>query len=300
MEELDLRALRAFTSVAEHGSLTRASAALEVAQSALSRRISALEEALGGRLFHRTGRGATPTDFALALLPRARAMLADNDALCAEALGEQTNPAGVVTLGLVPAVARPLVSALVVRLQKEYPRIRLCALEAYSGQVEEWLTAGRVDIGIFNRYGRAKVPGAELFAESPLVVVAAWRPGAVPTEWPFRALAELPLVLAPRPNSLTATLADLAARHKIKLDVVLEAGSSALVRDAVVRAGLATLVPTHFAEREYAGAEFTRTPVVQPAIRQQAWLSLTSQRPASLAVRAVARMVLEMAPGSRS
>jgi DNA-binding transcriptional LysR family regulator len=300
MEELDLRALRAFTSVAEHGSLTRASAALEVAQSALSRRISALEEALGGRLFHRTGRGATPTDFALALLPRARAMLADNDALCAEALGEQTNPAGVVTLGLVPAVARPLVSALVVRLQKEYPRIRLCALEAYSGQVEEWLTTGRIDIGIFNRYGRAKVRGAELFAESPLVVVAAWRPGAVPTEWPFRALAELPLVLAPRPNSLTATLADLAVRHKIKLDVVLEAGSSALVRDAVVRAGLATLVPRHFAEREYAGAEFTRTPVVQPAIRQQAWLALTSQRPASLAVRAVARMVLEMAPGFRS
>ena len=156
MDELDLRAVRAFASVAEHGSLTRASAALEVAQSALSRRISALEEVLGGRLFHRTGRGATPTEFALALLPRARAMLADNDALRAEAMGEQASPAGTVTLGLVPAVARPLVSALVVRLQKEFPRIRLCALEAYSGQVEEWLTAGRVDIGIFNRYGRAK------------------------------------------------------------------------------------------------------------------------------------------------
>ena len=141
--------------------------------------------------------------------------------------------------------------------------------------------------------------GADLFAESPLVVVAAWRPGAVPAERPFRSLAGLPLVLAPRPNSMTATLADLAVRHKIKLDVVLEAGSSALVRDAVAHAGLATLVPKHFAEREYAGAEFTRIPVVKPAIRQQAWLALTSQRPASLAVRAVARMVLEMAPGSR-
>ncbi len=299
MAELDLRALRAFVSVAEHGSLTRASAALEVAQSALSRRISALEVVLGGRLFHRTGRGATPTEFALALLPRARAMLSDNDALRAEAMGQQTSPAGVVTLGLVPAVARPLTSSLVVRLQKEFPRIRLCALEAYSGQVEEWLSDGRVDIGIFNRYGRAKVRGAELFAESPLVVVAARRPGAAPAEWPFRALAGLPLVLAPRPNSLSATLADLAVRHKIKLDVVLETGSSALVQDAVARAGLATLVPKHVAEREYAGADFTRIPMAKPAIRQQSWLALTSQRPASLAVRAVARMVLDMAPGSR-
>jgi LysR family nitrogen assimilation transcriptional regulator len=298
MEEIDLRALRAFASVAEHGSLTRASAALEVAQSALSRRISALEAVLGGRLFHRTGRGTTPTEFAQALLPRVRSMLADSDALRAQAMGEQTSPTGVVTLGLVPAVARPLVTDLVVRLKKEFPRIRLCALEAYSGQVEDWLNTGRVDIGIFNRYGRAKLPGAALFAESPVVVVAAWRPGAAPTEWPLRSLAGLPLVLAPRPNSLTATLADLAVRHQIKLNVVLEAGSSALVRDAVARAGLATLVPKHFAEREYAGAEFTRAPVVKPAIRQQAWLALTSQRPANLAVRAVARMVLEMRPGA--
>ena len=299
MEELDLRALRAFASVAEHGSLTRAAATLEVAHSALSRRISALESELGGRLFHRTGRGATPTELALALLPRARAMLADNDALRAEAQGEQTSPAGTVTLGLVPAVARPLVSALVVRLKKEFPRIRLCALEAFSGQVEEWLNTGRADIGIFNRYGRVTVRGAELFAQSPLVVVAARRRGAVPTEWPFRALEGLPLVLPPRPNSLTATVADLALRHRIKLDVVLEAASSALVRDAVAHAGLATLVPKYFAETEYAGAEFTRLPLVKPAIRQQAWLALTSQRPASLAVRAVARMVLETAPGSR-
>jgi DNA-binding transcriptional LysR family regulator len=299
MEELDLRALRAFASVAEHGSLTRAAATLEVAHSALSRRISALEAELGGRLFHRTGRGATPTEFALALLPRARAMLADNDALRAEAQGEQTSPAGTVTLGLVPAVARPLVSSLVVRSKKEFPRIRLCALEAYSGQVEEWLNTGRVDIGIFNRYGRAKVRGAELFAQSTLVVVSAWRPGAVPTVWPFRGLAGLPLVLAPRPNSLAATVADLALRHHIKLNVVLESGSSALVRDAVAHTGLATLVPKYFAEREYAGAEFTRIPLVKPAIRQQAWVALTSHRPASLAVRAVARMVLEMAPGSR-
>lgn len=298
MEELDLRALRAFASVAEHGSLTRASATLEVAHSALSRRISALEADLGARLFHRTGRGATPTEFALTLLPRVLAMLADNDALRAEAQGEQTSPAGTVTLGLVPAVARPLVSLLVVRLKKEFPRIRVCALEAYSGQVEEWLNNGRIDIGIFNRYGRAKVRGAELFAQSSLVVVAAKQPGAAPAEWPFRALAGLPLVLPPRPNSMTATVADLALRHQIKLDVVLEAASSALVRDAVAHAGLATLVPRYFAEREYAGAEFTRTPLVKPAIRQQAWLALTSHRPASLAVRAVARMVLELKPDS--
>lgn len=300
MEEFDLRALRAFAGVAEHGSLTRAATALEVAQSALSRRITALEEELGGRLFHRTGRGTTLTEFALTLLPRVRTILADSDALRAEAHSESSSPAGNVVLGLVPAVARPLVSSLVVRLKQEFPRIRLCALEAYSGQVEEWLATGRVDIGIFNRYSRASPRGAELFMDSPLVLVTARKARAEAAEMPFRGLAGLPLVLPARPNSMSATVADLAVRHSVTLDVVLEAGSSALIRDAVTHAGLATLVPKRFAELEYAGPEFIRVPVVKPAIRQQSWLALTTKRPATLAVRVVARMVLQMAPQSGS
>ena len=298
MEEFDLRALRAFAGVAEHGSLTRAATALEVAQSALSRRITALEEELGGRLFHRTGRGTTLTEFALTLLPRVRTILADSDALRAHS--ESSSPAGNVVLGLVPAVARPLVSSLVVRLKQEFPRIRLCALEAYSGQVEEWLATGRVDIGIFNRYSRASPRGAELFMDSPLVLVTARKARAEAAEMPFRGLAGLPLVLPARPNSMSATVADLAVRHSVTLDVVLEAGSSALIRDAVTHAGLATLVPKRFAELEYAGPEFIRVPVVKPAIRQQSWLALTTKRPATLAVRVVARMVLQMAPQSGS
>ena len=36
------------------------------------------------------------------------------------------------------------------------PGIRLRALEAYSGQVEEWLASGRVEIAIYNRYRRGR------------------------------------------------------------------------------------------------------------------------------------------------
>ncbi len=75
---IDASTLVALCSVAEHGSLTRASAALDVAQSVLSRRIAALEQQLGVRLFHRTGRGVVPTDVALRLLPRARVILAES------------------------------------------------------------------------------------------------------------------------------------------------------------------------------------------------------------------------------
>ena len=51
-----LRALRYFVKVVETGSFTRAAEAFSVPPSSLSRRISALEDALGARLFKRTTR----------------------------------------------------------------------------------------------------------------------------------------------------------------------------------------------------------------------------------------------------
>jgi DNA-binding transcriptional LysR family regulator len=297
-DELDLPSLRAFSSVAEHGSLTRAATALELAQSVLSRRIAALEAVLGGRLFHRTGRGVIATDLAHLLLPRVRAILAESDALLGAARGEQSSPAGIVELGMVPAVSRPLVGALMERLRVAYPRIRLRALEAYSGQVEEWLAHGRIDIGLFNRYGRGAIKGAEIFLQSDIVLVSARATRRLPASLPFRAVAGIPLALPPRPNSLVTAVTDLAQRHKVAINFALEAGSPALIRDAVKSAGLATLVPQHLAEREYDAASFSWSRIVKPVILQKTWFAFSTQRPTSMAARIVGRLIRDLSTGA--
>jgi DNA-binding transcriptional LysR family regulator len=295
--EPDLPALRAFCSVAEHGSLTRAAAALGTAQSALSRRIAALERRLEGRLFHRTGRGAQLTELGARLRPRAQAILAETDALVEEARGERASPAGTVELGMVPAASRPMLSALTLRLRRDYPRIRLRAVEGYSGEVEAWLASGRVDIGLFNRYGSGSVRGAELYLQADIVLVLPRGKFALHgPEVPFRALQNLPLVLPPRPNSLVAALSDIAAKRGVALSIALEAGAPAMIRDAVAHAGLCTLVPRHLAQREYAEGAFTVARVVKPSLRQKTWLAWTTQRPASVAARVVGRLIRELGP----
>ena len=296
VKTLDHEALQAFCAAAEHGTLSRAAASLEVAQSMLSRRIATLERRLGVMLFHRTGRGVLPTDVGQRLLPRARAILAEAAGLVEEARGERDSPAGVVELGVVPVVARPLVGALVRKLRNEYPRIRLRVNEGYSGQIEAWLAAGRVDLGLFNRYGRGWVRGAEPFLESDIVLVRRRMGAPIHGDAiPFRALDGLPLVLPTRPNPLFALAVDLAARQKITLDIALEAGSGALVRDAVIDAGLSTLVPEHLALRDYAGNRFLRARIVAPVLHQKTWLAFTSQHPLGLAARTVGRIVRDMA-----
>ena len=53
---MDVLLLRSLVAVADHGAITEAAAALGVSQSALSRRIDQLEEALGAPLLERAGR----------------------------------------------------------------------------------------------------------------------------------------------------------------------------------------------------------------------------------------------------
>ena len=71
--------LRCFAAVVETGSFTAAAARLDVAKSAVSRRVAALERRLGGQLIHRTTRALELTDAGRALYERAVRLLADLD-----------------------------------------------------------------------------------------------------------------------------------------------------------------------------------------------------------------------------
>lgn len=293
---MDLRALRAFGGVAAHGSFSRAAAVLGVDQSALSRQVSALERELGARLFYRTGRGATLTELGARLAPRALAVVADAAAFEEAARGASTLPSGQVTLGVVPVAARGLIAALADRLLHETPGIRLRALEGYSGVVEEWLASGHVEIGIFNRYRRGRVRGAEELMHADVYLIG---PRAHPllrtAEISLRSLAGVPLVMPVSPNSLASLLASFAAAQRFDLNVVLEAGSTPLIAEALAGSTLCTVSPQQPFARELASREFAAVRLVRPAVRQTTWLALASVRPLSEAARVVARMVRELA-----
>jgi len=291
---MDLKSLRAFCSVAEHRSFSRAAAAQSVAQSILSRQISGLEKEVGGRLFHRTGRGVLPTELGEQLLPRATALVADSRAFEDAARGLHASPSGVVVLGMVPIAARAFVGALSAKLQQAYPRIRLRVLEGYTGQVEEWLASGRVDIALFNRVRGGKVRGAEPLIRTELYLLGPRRHAAVRRpEIAFRDLAGLPLALPAQPNSLTSYYTALAASQHFELNIVLETGSNAMMKDAIMQASLCTINPRELVARELEAGDIKASRIVKPVIVQTTWLVLGSQRPLSEAARVVARLIVE-------
>jgi DNA-binding transcriptional LysR family regulator len=292
---VDLKGVRAFCAVAEGGGFGRAAASLGVAQSVLSRQVSSLEGELEGRLFHRTGRGVQLTELGLTLLPRARALLAEADELAMVARGERSSPSGAVDLGIVPGWAQPLVSLLVSKLMSDYPRIKLRVHEAYSGQVEEWVANGRVEVAVFNRYRRGVVRGAEAVSRTDMMLVGPkGHPLLARRDLPFRALSGVPMCGPVTPNGLTTVMAELAARHGVVLNMVLEGTSAAILLEAVARCGLFTVMPRPFVERELPGATYGRVRLVKPSLQQITWLAVGTQRPATLAARTVARLARQI------
>ncbi len=109
--DLDLRLVRYFTVVAEHGNFGRAAAALHLAQPSLSRQIQRLEHQLGVRLFARTPQGTTITSAGAAFLPRAHAVLeAAGDAVT---VARAADPPREITIGYVEGlIITPAVQAL--------------------------------------------------------------------------------------------------------------------------------------------------------------------------------------------
>lgn len=121
----DLRQLRHFVALAEHGHFARAAEAVHLSQPALSRSIQALESSLGCTLLNRHSRGISLTAHGELVREHARRLLAGSQALT-NAVSQLGNLAsGEVRLGAGPYPAARLVPRAMGAFAECFPRVRL-------------------------------------------------------------------------------------------------------------------------------------------------------------------------------
>jgi DNA-binding transcriptional LysR family regulator len=294
---MNLKQLQSFVHVAEQGSLARASAATDLAESLISRHVAALESAWGDRLFERTGRGMALSEFGGRMLPEVRAALeqvARLDAIARESAGV---PTGTVHVGVLPSLAPQLLPLVFADLRASAPGVRLHVAEGFSGNLDEQLASGRLDLAVINRYGAAAARGEEVLGTAETCLVgkagsALLAHGSVP----FRALAGVPLVLPSVPNGLRQMLDQVARRHGVRLDIVMDVDSSSSMKDVALSGHACTLLPLMAVKEELARGTLGAATVVNPGIRRTIVLAVTSQRPLSRAARHVAGRIRALAP----
>ncbi|CAN5200757.1 LysR substrate-binding domain-containing protein [soil metagenome] len=285
---MDLKRLRYFVSVSELGSFTLAARHLGLAQPALSRHIRQLETECGSPLLWRNGRGAQLSDVGKIVFEHARSLLEQVDRLETELKTAKGAPTGNVILGMPPSVCMILVEPLFHRVRQDYPGIRLHISEAFSGDVREWLTGGRLDIGVLYDPGRApNLIGQHLLIEDMFLCSA---PLAGVTAAPSIALADalrMPLVLPGRPHGLRILVDKVCAEAGFKPDVVLELDSMAVIKDLVRHADAATILPFCGVYREVAQGHLVARRIVGPSITRTLVVAETVRRPKTLATSAV-------------
>jgi DNA-binding transcriptional LysR family regulator len=117
------------------GTLSAAGMSLGIDASTVGRRIEALEQALGARLFDRTPDGAVPTAVADELLPHAEAMERAAVELAGGAGSFEREVEGVVRLSVPPGIADFFVAPFLPALLARHPRLRL-ELDSRIGYVD--------------------------------------------------------------------------------------------------------------------------------------------------------------------
>lgn len=134
-----LQQMAAFAETARHGSFAAAARELGSAPSTLAKAVARLEASLQVKLFHRTTRQVSLTPDGERLYGRCERLLADLEALQAEAAGTREEPAGLLRVDLPIVMGREFVLPVLARMAQRFPRLELDVRlqDAYADLVKE-------------------------------------------------------------------------------------------------------------------------------------------------------------------
>jgi DNA-binding transcriptional LysR family regulator len=228
-----LRELRAFAAAARCLNFSRAALEVGCTASVLSRRIAALEEAVGARLFLRTTRRMALTsrgEQLLAQWQRMEAVMADLAAGLRPTDGELS---GRLCVHLPANYGRYCVAPLLADFMREHPRVRIEATydDAYVDMV-----AGRVDLAV--RLGRLadvqlvarRVGTMRLFACASPDYLA----GAPPLRDPADLKAHRCIAFSGYRRGTLWSFGRQRQRRSVRIDPVLTCNDAQAIRDAVL------------------------------------------------------------------
>jgi LysR family transcriptional regulator, nitrogen assimilation regulatory protein len=287
---MELRSLHYFVRIAELGSITRASAHLQIAQPALTRHVQRLEDELHAPLFTRANRGVRLTEAGQKLLESAQRILRDVERAGDEIRAHEAHPSGKIVLGVTPTLCPVVVPEMFGRMRRQYPMIELKVVHAGTVRLEEFVVDGRVDIGLLAEISRSRLILSTRLAEEEMVLVT--RPGARPARVvSLEELSATPLILG---DGLRAAMDSLLAGHRIELQVDTELNDHETIRLMVQQGVGASILPHSSVYRECTRGLAQAHRITANGVFRTLALGVAANRGASAAREAVAEIVAQV------
>ena len=204
--------LRHFIALAEMGSYARASKALFLTQPALSRSIQALEEELAQPVFDRVGRRIELTSMGLQLLPRAKSLVQEAEALKHLGKRMQAGVTGTVRVGLGSGPGAVLSVPMLLHMARHHPQLHFEVSRGNTDLLIHALRARRIDAAVVDI--RALRPATDLSVSLQVEMAASFlcradhplsqRNGPVP----FQDLLAYPIASTPLSDEVARILTE--------------------------------------------------------------------------------------------
>ena len=237
--------LEALVGVIDYGSVVGAAASLHITQSAITRRLRSLEEALGVPLLDHKTRPLQPTRAGLETYTFAKQVLNSVSDL-KSAVVDDGEPSGSFRIGVARGLGGTVLTESICSLRAEYPKLSIQAFARWSGLLMEQLMSRTLDAAAV-LLPRGETPpqtllGDYLGSESYAVVTAKTTP--FPPNPKLHELSSHGWILHPHGCGTRRSIESALAAHRLPFNVAVEVEGHELQLSLVAQGvGLALVMP---------------------------------------------------------
>jgi len=270
--QLSLRRLEIFRLVVEERSVTRAAAALMIAQPAVSSQLRSLEEWVGAKLFVRRGNQLVLTAAGERVDAWAMGLLAGATELRRDVEGIDSGRGGTAVVAASMGVGSYLLPGVLTRFRENYPDADITLNVGQPQEALRQITTGEADFAITSWYAdepRSDVE-SEILRDEPQVIVV--RADLRPEGGTMSLRDALKLSLVGAPSAVAAqrsVTSQLRRLSDTEPSFVIRLGHPLSTKRAVVEHGWAAILPRYIVDPDVAAGVLAIVHVPELDVRER-------------------------------
>lgn len=293
---MELRQLRYFVAIVDHGSLSRAARVLHIVQPALTQQIQLLEDELGALLLHRSAQGTQATDAGKVFYEHAQAILKQVSDAKSAVTQSADKPSGTVALGVPQSASGALALPLLTAVRAAYPDIVFQLTEELTGHLTEQLRSGRLNFAILFDDGQLSGFNTKPMVEEEMMYITradsqfASKRKSISLEKVLQASLILPSVQ----HGVRPRIEAKVREAGLAIDKVVDITSIAILKSALMADMGATILPVSPFLAEIERGEMRACTISDIALSRTIVLCSSKNIPLTNAAMAIEKLVLDV------